>query len=310
MKKTIMSLFFLAIIGLSGCAEGSTSNAENGDEAMQVVATTTMIADLMEQIGGEHVEVEGLMGPGIDPHGYQASSSDVNRLSNADLVAYNGLHLEGQMGDVFANLEQQGKDVIVLEDAFSSEDILASEDESLTYDPHIWFSVQRWKVAADYVTAELSSLDPDNQEDYEANNDAYQEELDELDVYIKSRVEELPEDSRYLVTAHDAFNYFGEEYDFEVIGLQGLNTQTEAGTGDVSQLAQFIAENEIKAIFVESSVPTRTIDSLQAAVQNLGWDVAIGGELYSDALGDAENDAETYIKMYRANIDTIIDALN
>lgn len=310
MKKTIMSLFFLAIIGLSGCAEDSSSNAENGDEAMQVVATTTMIADLMEQIGGEHVEVEGLMGPGIDPHGYQASSSDVNRLSNADLVAYNGLHLEGQMGDVFANLEQQGKDVIVLEDAFSSEDILASEDESLTYDPHIWFSVQRWKVAADYVTAELSSLDPDNQVDYEANNDAYQEELDELDVYIKSRVEELPEDSRYLVTAHDAFNYFGEEYDFEVIGLQGLNTQTEAGTGDVSQLAQFIAENEIKAIFVESSVPTRTIDSLQAAVQNLGWDVAIGGELYSDALGDAENDAETYIKMYRANIDTIIDALN
>lgn len=309
MRKIFNGLLFCILLLLAGCATSTTETAESGDGKMKVVATTTMLTDLVEQIGGEHVEVEGLMGPGIDPHGYQASSSDVEKLAEADVIAYNGLHLEGQMGEVFDNLEKQNKEIIVLEDAVPTENLLESEDTSMNFDPHIWFSTKNWKIATDYVIERLSTLDPANEEYYVANGKQYQSELTELDQYIKNRIEEIPEDSRYLVTAHDAFQYFGNEYEFNVIGLQGLNTQTEIGTRDISELAEFIADQKIKAIFVESSVSSRTIESLQAAVENLDWEVEIGGELYSDALGDSENNAETYLKMYQVNIDTIINAL-
>ena len=304
LKRIItLSLFFL----FAGCAQ-TESKAESTDR-LKVVATTTMLTDLVNEIGGDAVEVEGLMGPGIDPHGYQPTPSDVMKLSEADIVAYNGLNLEGKLGDVFEKLMEQNKTLFVLEEALPKTQLIQEEDSSATIDPHIWFSVTNWQLAADYITRELSKHNPDYKSVFEANNEQYQAELAELDTYIKERVASLPEDQRYLVTAHDAFGYFGVEYGFEVVGLQGINTQTEAGTGDVSALADFIAANEIKAVFVESSVPTKTIESLKDAVQNKGWEVKIGGELFSDALGDPSQDAETYIKMYRYNIDTIIDAL-
>lgn len=309
MKKIFSGILLSLLLLMAGCATSATETAGSGDGKLKVVATTTMLTDLVEQIGGEHVEVEGLMGPGIDPHGYQASSSDVEKLAEADVVAYNGLHLEGQMGEVFDNLEKQNKEIIVLEEAIPTEHLLESEDASMNFDPHIWFSTSNWKIATDYVVERLITLDPANEEYYAANGKQYQSELTELDQYIKDRIKEIPEESRYLVTAHDAFQYFGNEYAFNVIGLQGLNSQTEIGTRDISELAEFIAEQKIKAIFVESSVSSRTIESLQAAIENLGWKVEIGGELYSDALGDSENNAETYLKMYQANIDTIINAL-
>lgn len=307
MKKIIGLLLSLAFL-LAGCGNGATESTQE-DGKLQVVATTTMLTDLLKEIGGDKLQVEGLMGPGIDPHGYQASSSDVTKLMNADIVAYNGLHLEGKMGDVFENLVKQDKTLFVLEEAIPESTLLESEENGGAVDPHIWFSVNNWKLAADYITTELSKVDVENAELYQANNDRYQKELDELIVYIEGRIEELPVDQRYLVTAHDAFSYFGNSFDFEVVGLQGVNTQTEAGTGDVSSLAEFIAEKKIKAIFIESSVPTKTIESLQEAVRSKGWEVEIGGELFSDALGDESQDAETYVKMYHQNIDTIVDAL-
>lgn len=318
--KYVLALF-AAVLVLVGCGSenevggpGNRSNNETGEstngETIEIVATTTMITDLVKIIGGDQVEVSGLMGPGIDPHGYQATASDVSDMQAADIVVYNGMHLEGQMGEVFSELEAADKTVFVLEEVISEEDMLDSDDESLPVDPHIWFSVPLWTQASDYITASLSEYDPEHAEYYQSNNEAYQAELEELDTYIRERVEEVPENSRYLVTAHDAFNYFGDEYGFEVVGLQGLNTQTEAGTRDVSDLAQFIVDQEINAIFIESSVPTRTIESLQEAVEQRDWEVEIGGELYSDALGDEEQDAETYIKMYKQNIDTIVSALN
>lgn len=310
MKKVrLMSVLLLFIaLFLVGCNnDGDTSNS---DGTIEVVATTTMLTDLIEVIGGQQVSVEGLMGPGIDPHGYQASASDVDKMSSADIVAYNGMHLEGQMGEVFSQINELGKDVIALEVAMDTAQILDSDDEDMPVDPHIWFSVPLWETAGEYVASFLIEYDPDNAEYYQGNFEAYRVELEELDTYIRERVEEVPEQSRYLITAHDAFKYFGNEYGFEVVGLQGLNTQTEAGTRDVSNLAQFIVDNEINAIFIESSVPTRTIESLQEAVAQRGWTVEIGGELYSDALGDESQDAETYLKMYKQNIDTIINALN
>lgn len=307
MKKA-WKFLLIAMVGtiiLSACQ--TEEMEENG--RIDIVATTTMLTDLIKEIGGDEVTVEGLMGPGIDPHGFQASASDVNEIYEADIVAYNGMHLEGQMGKVFSELENLDKEVLVLEEIIKEAEMLETEDEALPVDPHIWFSVPLWSRASDYIANSLSAYDSENADYYQKNNERYQEELKELDTYIRERVEEVPEQSRYLVTAHDAFQYFGDEYGFQVIGLQGLNTQTEAGTRDVSRLAQFIVDHEIKAIFIETSVPTRTIESLQEAVQQRGWQVEIGGELYSDSLGDASQDAETYIKMYRQNIDTIVEVL-
>ncbi|HJA91167.1 MAG TPA: zinc ABC transporter substrate-binding protein [Candidatus Jeotgalibaca merdavium] len=305
MKK--ITIFLLGIsLFLAGCQQNeATSQEESGK--LKVVATTTMLTDLINQIGGDAIEVEGLMGPGIDPHGYQASSSDVNKLMSADVVAFNGLHLEGKLGEVFENLEKQGKTLFVLEDAIADEHLLLSEDGAV--DPHIWFSIENWQLAADYITNQLSEADPDNEAFYRSNHESYKEELINLEAYVTERISELTVDQRYLVTAHDAFRYFGESFDFEVVGLQGINTQTEAGTADVSALAQFITEKEIKALFIESSVSTRTIEALQEAVRTRGWEVEIGGELFSDALGDSSQDAETYVKMFRRNIDTIVDGL-
>ncbi|WP_373787970.1 metal ABC transporter solute-binding protein, Zn/Mn family [Jeotgalibaca porci] len=305
MKK--ITIFLLGIsLFLAGCQQNeATSQEESGK--LKVVATTTMLTDLINQIGGDAIEVEGLMGPGIDPHGYQASSSDVNKLMSADVVAFNGLHLEGKLGEVFENLEKQGKTLFVLEDAIADEHLLLSEDGAV--DPHIWFSIENWQLAADYITNQLSEADPDNEAFYRSNHESYKEELINLEAYVTERISELTVDQRYLVTAHDAFRYFGESFDFEVVGLQGINTQTEAGTADVSALAQFITEKEIKALFIESSVSTRTIEALQEAVRTRGWEVEIGGELFSDALGDSSQDAETYVKMFHRNIDTIVDGL-
>lgn len=305
MKK--ITIFLLGIsLFLAGCQQNeATSQEESGK--LKVVATTTMLTDLINQIGGDAIEVEGLMGPGIDPHGYQASSSDVNKLMSADVVAFNGLHLEGKLGEVFENLEKQGKTLFVLEDAIDDEHLLLSEDGAV--DPHIWFSIENWQLAADYITNQLSEADPDNEAFYRSNHESYKEELINLEAYVTERISELTVDQRYLVTAHDAFRYFGESFDFEVVGLQGINTQTEAGTADVSALAQFITEKEIKALFIESSVSTRTIEALQEAVRTRGWEVEIGGELFSDALGDSSQDAETYVKMFHRNIDTIVDGL-
>lgn len=305
-KRILFGSLFSAFIFLAGCYNFSS---EQDSEKLQVIATTTMLTDLLKEIGGEHVDVTGLMPAGVDPHLYKASARDVIYMQSADLVAYNGLELEGKMGEIFQGLENQKKTVIALENGLNEDDVLSAGESSTSIDPHIWFDVGLWKKSAIEVSKGLTSADPKNKISYQANLESYLLELEELDQYVTNRVNEIPEDDRVLVTAHDAFSYFGEGYGFNVIGLQGLNTNAEAGTGDISQLADYIVDNGIKAIFIESSVPTRTIESLQAATKAKGFEVEIGGELYSDSLGDKENDSETYIKTVKSNVDTIVDAL-
>ncbi len=294
---------------LAGCSAPAANMDSVEDDKLNIVATTTMLADLSMVIGGARVTVDGLMGPGIDPHLYQASAGDVSLMQKADVVIYNGLHLEGKMGEIFKNLSAQGPTVICIEEGLDESKLLAWEDDSSVHDPHIWFDVSLWEAAAKTVASGLSEADPDGKSDYEANLDSYLKELEETDTYIRNRSAELPEEQRVLVTAHDAFQYFGKAYGFEVRGLQGISTDAEAGTADVSDLANFIVERQIKAIFVESSVPPKTIEALQAAVKARDFDVAIGGELYSDSLGDADSGAGTYILTVKANIDTIVEAL-
>ncbi|NMA82864.1 MAG: zinc ABC transporter solute-binding protein [Epulopiscium sp.] len=309
MKKyrvLILSLMIGAIT-IVGC--NSTNHSESDNGRYYVVTTTTMLADAAKTIGGEYVEVKGLMGPGIDPHLYKASAGDVQSMQKADMVVYNGLHLEGKMGDVFENLTAIDKKVVNVSKGLAENMLLQSEDSSLAYDPHIWFDVTLWKEAVIELTKGLKELDPEHESEFETNLSSYLKELDELDQYIKNRVLELEKEKRVLITAHDAFNYFGQAYGFDVKGIQGISTTSEAGTKDLRNLANFIVEHQIKAIFIESSVPTKNIEALQEAVKAQGFDVKIGGELYSDSLGDENSGDETYIKTFKKNIDTIVDAL-
>ena len=307
-RKIVPSCIALSLmLGVVGCSSASVEVEDDG--VLNIVATTTMLHDLASVIGGDNIEAIGLMGPGIDPHLYEASAGDVTKMQEADVVLYNGIHLEGKMGEIFEDLDSQEKDIICIEDGIDEKSILKDAQTEGALDPHIWFDVDIWTDAAKYVCEELSSIDPDNASEYKANLENYLVELKDLDNYIKNRVEELDENQRVLVTAHDAFGYFGNAYDFEVKGLQGITTDAEAGTADVSQLASFIAENKIKAVFVESSVPPKNIEALQDAVKAKGFDVEIGGELYSDSLGDESTGDDSYIETFKANVDTIVDAL-
>lgn len=302
-----LAMYLFLISMFYGCGVQPQNNAEG---KWQVVTTTTMLYDLTKAIGGEHVQVMPLMGPGIDPHLYQASAGDVTKMQTADIVVYNGLHLEGKMGDVFASLAgQKQTEIICAEDGISKSKLLADENNPDIYDPHIWFDVSIWKEAASYISMRLCELDAENSADYSRNLEAYLAELDALDQYVKEQIAQLPETQRILITAHDAFRYFGKAYGFEVMGLQGISTDAEAGTADVSSLATFIAEKRIHAIFVESSVPPKNIEALQAAVRAQAFEVEIGGELYSDSLGDATSGHDTYILTFKANVDTIVGAL-
>ena len=302
MKYAIYLL--IAMVTFSACKDASKS--QNGK--LNIVTTTTMITDLVENIGRDSVHVQGLMGSGVDPHLYKASEGDVSKLTGADVVFYSGLHLEGKLVDVFEKMGRNSN-TIALAEVLDKKGLIGSEYFASSYDPHIWFNIEYWKQITNYLTQELSKMDPDNASFYKDNKEEYLNKLDSLEEEVRRIIATLPEEKRILVTAHDAFNYFGKEYGFEVVGLQGLSTATEAGVQDVQNLAQLIIDRQVKAIFVESSVPRRTIEALQQAVKAKGRDVAIGGTLYSDALGNAGTEEGTYIGMFRYNVKTIVEAL-
>jgi manganese/zinc/iron transport system substrate-binding protein len=302
MKKLIL----LSLITLSFFSCNNTTK-DNGK--LNIVTTTTMITDLVKNIGKDSINVNGLMGSGVDPHLYKASEGDVTKLVNADVIFYNGLHLEGKLVEVFEKMGSKTKTPIALGEEIDKTTLIGSDYFASNYDPHVWFNIEYFKQFAQKVTAVLIEKDSKNSKYYKANEDEYIAKLNTLQKTITSKIETLPKDKRILVTAHDAFNYFGKNYGFEVVGLQGLSTATEAGVKDVQNLANFIIEKQLKAIFVESSVPKRTIEALQKAVNSKGHDVKIGGTLYSDALGSAGTVEGTYIGMFKYNVNTIVDAL-
>ena len=278
------------------------------DGRLRVVTTTAQVGDIAKNVGGEHVHVTSLMGAGTDPHLYSASARDVDKLRGADIVFYSGLFLEAQMEDILEQMSERQTVAAVSADIDRAE-LLPSAKYADEFDPHIWFDVGLWMQATEQVRDTYMAVDPAHAADYEANAAAYLAELEALDAYVREQAATVPPEQRVLVTAHDAFNYFGRAYGFEVLGLQGISTASEAGTADVQQLADYIAERRIPAIFVESSVPVRNIEAVQAAVHDRGFDVVIGGRLFSDAMGDAGTPEGTYIGMVRYNIDTIVSAL-
>lgn len=302
MKKLI--IICVSAVLLTGCQDTKEMN-----EKLRVVTTTTMITDLVKAIGGDSVQVQGLMGAGVDPHLYKASEGDVSKLYNADVIFYNGLHLEGKLVEVFEKMEQQNKLQVALAETLDESGLIGSDYFASNYDPHVWFDISYFKQFTAEVTTVLKEANPDNEAYFSKNSEAFLKELETLEAEMRAVIDSLPKEKRILVTAHDAFNYFGKAYDFEVVGLQGLSTATEAGVQDVQRLSNFIIENQVKAIFVESSVPRRTIEALQQAVLSKGHEVVIGGSLYSDALGNPGTPEGTYLGMFRYNVNTIVNEL-
>jgi manganese/zinc/iron transport system substrate-binding protein len=309
MKQFSSFYLFLTLLIVMAVAACTPTRPTEAEGKVHVVATLGQITDLVNRVGGEHVFVEGLMGPGTDPHLYVATASDVDRLQNADVIFYNGLFLEAQMEDVLEQLAER-KPAVAVSRGIDPAGLLASPVYVDEFDPHIWFDVELWQQTVAVVRDTLSEIDPANAADYAANAAVYTQELEDTHAYVLEKVAELAPEKRILITAHDAFNYFGRAYGFEVLGLQGISTASEASTADVIRLADTIAARQIPAIFIESSVPVRNIEAVQAAVNDRGFEVVIGGSLFSDAMGDENTPEGTYTGMVRHNIDTIVNALN
>lgn len=307
MSKKRLPFLGLAALFLAACG-GSGSTPEDANRPLKLVATTGMVGDAASRVAGSLAVVETLMGPGVDPHLYKASESDVRKLSEADVVLYNGLHLEGKMGDILVKLARS-RPVVAVSETIPEAELREPPEFAGQYDPHIWFDVSLWAKTLEPIAAALAERAPRHAATFRANAAVYAEELAELDAWAKTRVLEIPADQRVLVTAHDAFGYFGRRYGMKVIGLQGISTLSEAGLKDVERVVDVVVAGKIKAIFVESSVPRRTVESVVAACEAKGHAVKIGGQLYSDAMGAAGSPEGTYIGMVRANVNTLVEAL-
>jgi manganese/zinc/iron transport system substrate-binding protein len=305
----------LAALALAGCpaasggaGAGGGARANLAGRKIRVTTTVGMVADIVRNVGGDRVEVTALMGPGIDPHYYKATSGDVSALNRADIIFYNGLELEGKMGEIFERIARN-KPTVAVSSTVDRANLRQPREFQGRYDPHIWFDVTLWQQASRAVENTLAEQDPGSADVYRKNAEAYRKTLGELHDYVKKQIASLPPTARVLITAHDAFGYFGKQYGVEVRGLQGTSTTAEAGVRDVQELSRLIAERKIKAIFVESSVPRASIEAVQAAVRARGWQVAIGGQLFSDAMGAEGTPEGTYVGMVRHNVDTIVKAL-
>ena len=305
--RTSIQLIFILLTSFALVACGSDTTESNGK--LKVVTTTGQLGDAVTNIGGDVLELASLLGPGIDPHLYVPTEGDVGKFSSADVIFYNGLNLEAQMSRIMDQMGERGKTVLAVGDNLPDSELLEWEDGSKAFDPHVWNDPMLWSIGVELIRDTLMEADPDNAETYRANAEAYLAEIAETHVYVTELINSIPENQRVMITAHDAFAYFGRTYNLEVAGLQGLSTESEAGTADVQNLASFIVERGIPAIFVETSVPPRTIEAVQAAVQAKGAAVEIGGYLFSDALGEAGTPAATYNGMLRHNAETLAGAL-
>lgn len=301
------TFYTLIIIGLlASCT--SKKNTRNEVKKITIVTTTGMIKDAAVNIAGNNAEVIALMGPGVDPHLYKATQGDLQKLTDADIVFYNGLHLEGKMGEVLEKLSHM-KPVIAITSEIPDSMLREVPGFGGTHDPHIWFDVNLWKEASKTIGGFLIEFDSTNRTYYESRLQRYLSALDSLNTTVKNRIAEIPENQRILITAHDAFGYFGDAYNIQVRGLQGISTVSEFGLKDVTELVNFIISKKIKAIFVESSVSAKSIEAIQQGCKSKGWDVTIGGSLYSDAMGTEGTPEGTYIGMVNANVNTIVNAL-
>jgi manganese/zinc/iron transport system substrate-binding protein len=305
-RVTLLLLAALLLL-LAGCNPAGQA-AANADGKIRVVTTIGMITDVARNVGGEHVEVTGLMRAGVDPHLYKATEGDVNKLLNAQIIFYGGLFLEARMEDVFEQMAES-KPTVAVGEAVPVAERLASPQYAEHFDPHIWMDVKNWMLVVEKIRDELIAFDPDNEASYRANTDAYLAEMKALESWVHEQVATVPEEQRLLVTAHDAFHYFAKGYNFEVFAPQGISTESEAGVEDIRRTIDLVVERNIPAIFVESSVPPDVVEAIVEGARARGHDIHIGGSLFSDAMGEEGTPEGTYIGMIRHNVQTVTSAL-
>ncbi len=305
--KTYRWLRGVCVLALIACA-GGRADAEP-PPPYEAVATVGMIADVVRNVAGERANVTNIVGEGVDPHVYTPTRRDVVLLRRADIVFYNGLLLEGRMGDVLRRMERRGTPVLAVAEAVKTagDYPLLKEEEGL--DPHLWMDVGAWKRVTRVVAARLAEFDPEHAAVYAANAERYLAELSELDSYVRGIVATIPKDRRILVTAHDAFGYFGRAYGIEVRGIQGMSTDSEAGVRDIENLIRLIVDREVPAVFIETSVSDRNVRALVEGARARNHRLRIGGELFSDAMGRPGTYEGTYIGMIDHNATTIVRAL-
>ena len=306
-SRLLITLLCCALFS-TGCSKGDSSTPSSGPKRIQIVATTGMVADIVRNVAGDKAEVTGLIGEGVDPHLYKPTRADVARLTEADVIFYSGLLLEGKMSEVLENLAKD-KPVHAVTDQIDKQYLLEPPEFEGHPDPHLWMDVQGWSKAVGAVQQAMEQYDPENKALYQQNAQAYQEKLQALDTYDTERFATIPESSRVMVTAHDAFNYLGRAYNLEVIGIQGISTESEAGLGDLNKLVDLIVQRKIGAVFVETSVADKNVRALIEGAKARGFDVKVGGELFSDAMGSSGTYEGTYIGMIDHNVTTIVRAL-
>ena len=310
--------FALCLSFLVGCQTEETSSTGNTSNQKQpgkqlsypipVAATVGMVADLVTNVGREYVTVTQIMGSGVDPHMHKASRDDVQTIMNADIVFYSGLMLEGKMADTLIKVSRN-KPVFAVTELIDQKTLLEPEDFNGHYDPHLWMDVAAWSLCVDAVKDALTEVDPQHAQAYQANAEAYKKELEKLHEYGLTSTKSIPENSRILITSHDAFNYFGRAYGLNVQGIQGISTESEAGLKRINELVDLLVKKNVKAVFVESSVSKKNITALIDGAKAQGHEIKIGGELFSDAMGDAGTYEGTYVGMLDHNFTVVTRAL-
>jgi manganese/zinc/iron transport system substrate-binding protein len=310
LKKGFLAASLVLVLLAAGCAPEGRLRAQGAATRypIRAIATVGMVADIVRNVGGPHVEVTQIMGAGVDPHLYKATRDDVELVTTADIVFYSGLMLEGKMIDTLVKVSRT-KPVYAVTEMIEPEFLLEPEDFAGHYDPHVWMDVSAWSKCVDAAAKALSEFDPAHAAEYAENAKRYRGELAKLHEYGKKTIATIPDAERVLITSHDAFNYFGRAYGLQVQGVQGISTESEAGLQRINELVDLIVERKIRAVFVESSVPRKNVEAIVAGARSRGHEVAIGGELYSDAMGEQGTYEGTYIGMLDHNITLATRAL-
>ncbi|MFI5333369.1 MAG: metal ABC transporter solute-binding protein, Zn/Mn family [Candidatus Babeliales bacterium] len=310
MTRRLISITSLCIfLGIGAYWYTRTSVPPSPSHTINIVCTTSIIADTVKTIGGEHISVNCLMGPGIDPHVYRARERDVHTLANADIIFYHGLHLEGKMAHVLSNMQNYTTSVAVA-DAVPQELLIIPPDSGDQHDPHIWFDVSLWIYVAQHIGNTLAAYDPTHAAEYRNRTQEYIEQLQKLHTSIKDAMHRIPANKRIIVTAHDAFSYFGKAYGCSVVGLQGISTESEAGIADITNLVDYIINHQVPVVFVESSVSPKAVHALSDACAARGWQLNLGPTLYTDALGEINSPAGTYLAMMRYTLTVFVQELS
>lgn len=308
----LIIMAFLSFVAIS-CQNKKETLPSDSNHKLKIVTTTGMIKDAALQVAGDKAEVTALMGTGVDPHQYKATQGDLTKLSNADVIFYNGLMLEGKMQEVLGKIGQSKTSVAVAEAIPQAQrrhiSIAGSAENASHDDPHVWFDVTLWQIVVNKIAETLANVDTANAAYYRQNAKTYTQQLQQLNEEVKQSIAQIPAEQRLLITSHDAFGYFGKAYNLEVRGLQGISTVAEFGLRDIADITNLLITRKIKAVFVESSVPQKSLEAVIEGCRSKGHQVVIGGTLFSDAMGAANTPEGTYIGMVKYNTQHIVSAL-